>query len=132
MPTDGEHDVATGAGQFVGQLHAGGRRTDDEDAAVGQVGGTAVRFGVNCCTEAGSCRATAGTRGRSHHPVARTTLRACQVAADSAHDEAVGRRPHGVHRAVVLDRRIERVGIGGEVIGDLGGGHEPVVVGTAV
>ena len=43
MAADGQHDVATGAGELVGDLHAGGGGADDQDAAVGELVGVAVR-----------------------------------------------------------------------------------------
>ena len=42
VPARREHDTSPGSGQLVGDLHARGRGTDDEDAAVGQCGRVAV------------------------------------------------------------------------------------------
>ena len=75
MAADCQHDLAAGASELVGDLHAGGGRPDDEHAAVGQVAGVAVALGVIWST-AGRGAGEAGTRGRSHQPVAITTLRA--------------------------------------------------------
>ena len=36
VAADGEHDVTSGVGQLVGELHAGGRGADHEHAAVRQ------------------------------------------------------------------------------------------------
>ena len=42
MTTDGQRDLSSGALNLVGELHAGGRRADDEDATGRQLIGTPV------------------------------------------------------------------------------------------
>ena len=42
MTADGQRDLPSGALNLVGELHAGGRRADDEDAAGRQLFGTSV------------------------------------------------------------------------------------------
>ena len=45
VAADGERHLAAAGAQLVGELHAGGRRADDEHAAVGELFGTPVRGG---------------------------------------------------------------------------------------
>ena len=62
--------------QLVGELDAGGRRADDQHAPVGERVGVAVGGRDQLVDAAARSPATAGTAGRSHQPVAMTTLAA--------------------------------------------------------
>ena len=61
--------------QLGRQLHAGGRRADDEHAPVGELVGLRYSNGVSCSTCAGSACANAGTVGWLQAPVAISTAR---------------------------------------------------------
>ena len=77
VPPDGEDDLATGPHQFVGDLHARGRRADHEHPTVGQLARVAVRGG----RELGQPRVEAG--GGTGDPGL--------VAPTGGHDDVAGR-----------------------------------------
>ena len=79
MRADREHDGSTGTRQLVGELHAGGRCTDDEDSAVPNRRRARYRFGVTCSMSGVRPAAQRGTLGVSVAPVAITTFVANHV-----------------------------------------------------
>ena len=75
VAADGEGDLATVASELVGELHAGGRGADDEDAAVGDVVRTSVSSGIDLvdrarkpCSAGGQRRTVAPSGG--YHDIA--------------------------------------------------------------
>ena len=67
-----------------------------------------------------------GTAGRSHQPVAITTLRGPPRAGGRRDGEPSPSRRTLSTAASVVHRCVERPGVVAEVAGELGGGHEPV------
>ena len=70
--------------------------------------------------------------GWSHQPVAITTLRAAHVVSEVRTVKPSSARDELADVVSFLDRRVERPGVGREVGGQLGGGHEAVGIGAPV
>ena len=60
MPADREDDLPAGAGQLVGDLHAGRRGADDEHAAGRELRRVAVAAGVSTVSVLGRARRPGG------------------------------------------------------------------------
>ena len=80
MTADSQRDLAAGALDLVGELHAGGRGADDQDAAVGQIVGTPVVRGRHLPNVWRETAARRGNRG--------------PIAVAGRHDDGRGRRQH--------------------------------------
>ena len=125
VAADRQHDVTSGAGEFVGELHAAGRCADDEHAAARQRGRVAVGRRRELDEGRIELAGHAGHGGRSHHPVAITTLPARQCPLRGDDGEAV------VDAGEVARRRCPRhgsrrsVGVVLEVGDDLGADMKP-------
>ena len=126
VAADGQHHVATGAGELVGELHAGGGGADDQDATVGELVGVAVRRGGDLSegwVEPGGHGRDAGLVAPpgGDHDVGGPPVRVVGL-----HGVAVVDALEGADRAVLVDRRGEGGGVVGQVGGELGRGHVAV------
>ena len=132
VAADGDRHVAAGRPELVGELDAGRRGADHQHAPVRQRAGVAVLARHHLVNVRGQ-----GARRRRHGgPVA-----------PAGGDDDVGGQPgrpvgadlepvvplaQQAHGRVLLDGRVERVGVPGEVPAERGRGPEPVRVGAAV
>jgi hypothetical protein len=132
VAADGDRHVASGRPEFVGELGAGRRGADHQDAPVRQREGVAVLVRHYLVNVRGQ-----GARRRRHRgPVAPAGgdddvggLPGRPVGADL---EPVVPLAQQVHVRVLHDGRAERVGEPGEVPAERGRGGEPIRVGPAV
>ena len=132
VAANGEHDVATGADEFVGDLHAGRRRPHDQHPAVGHE----ARIAIGVRGDLGDAGVELVGEGRH-----------AGLVAPAGGDDDVGRSPragrgvdaeaavvlaHGEHVGALLDRGGKGPGVVGQVAGHRDGAHVPVGRGALV
>ena len=112
VTTDRQRDLPSGALNLVGELHAGGRSADDEDAAGRQLLGTPV------VARARSAGPMAPVRGSPQEPPADRSIRSPppRKQADQTPRLVTTRKPvarslDALHRRVGQDRCLRRGGI---------------------
>ena len=132
VPADGQHDGSPGRGQLVGQLHARGRRADDEHAAVGQPAGVPVAGRHDLRDRRVECRGERGHGGLVAPARGHDDVSGVPRLVGGRHREAVAVEPEAEDGAVLGHGRGGRGRVVVEVGHDLPGRHEAVGVGTGV
>ena len=117
---DGQPDLAAGAAQLVGDLHAGRPRADDEHSAVGQLRRVAVVARVQL-GESGGLRNDRRDHRHLEWPGRRDDVARLELAVGGLDGEAgpvgVAHDTGDLHAGA--NGRIDELGVGDEVVGDV-------------